>query len=174
MSRLICRLFFFSPWIHSCFFFLSDALISKPFWDDLMKKRHFFPSLSGKGCRENSTEGIMHLCKYEESVSYISARRAMKFMLRNNTCQTLWHMRTTINTRDLIGQLCIRCRSCSWYKYRRLLPPHCSFHPIRCLLSFPPGPRRRSTRCSLASAWTSALSSSSSCDLSLSCSPAES
>ena len=36
------------PWIHSCFFFLSEALISKVLSKHFMRKRHFFPSLSGK------------------------------------------------------------------------------------------------------------------------------
>lgn len=54
-----------------------------------------------------------------------------------------------------------------------VIPPQCSFHPTGCLLSSQPGPHQRSRRCSLASARTSAPSSSSSCGLSSSCSPAE-
>lgn len=44
----ITSIFETSPWIHSCFFFLSEALISKVLSRHFMRKRHFFPSLSGK------------------------------------------------------------------------------------------------------------------------------
>lgn len=55
----------------------------------------------------------------------------------------------------------------------RLLPPHCSFHPTGCLLSFQPSLHQHSMRLCLASAQTSAPSSSFSCALSSSYSPAE-
>lgn len=61
----------------------------------------------------------------------------------------------------------------SFHNNSGLLPPQCSFHPVRYLLSGQWGPRPRSRRWSLVSAWTSAPSSSSSCVLSSSCSPAK-
>lgn len=42
------------PWIHSCFVFLSDALISKLFSTHLIMKRFFLPSLSGKDCKDRA------------------------------------------------------------------------------------------------------------------------
>lgn len=68
-----------------------------------------------------------------------------------------------------------KSRPGSWNSFTtdsRLLPPRCSFHPTGRLLSFQPSLHQQSMRLCLASAQTSALSSSFSCALSSSYSPA--
>lgn len=69
------------PCIHSCFFFLSDALISKLMSVHLIINRHFFPSLSGKDCRRDKYYGtlspiILNMFKticldYVDTISYL-------------------------------------------------------------------------------------------------------
>lgn len=44
-----------TPWIHSCFFFLSEALISKLLSLHLIMNRHFLPSLSAIDWRRERT-----------------------------------------------------------------------------------------------------------------------
>lgn len=76
------------PWIHSCFFFLSDALISKLLSVHLMINRHFFPSLSGRDCsRENDT--FIHIIlnvqnKKQENVLIITSNDSVKTAQQND------------------------------------------------------------------------------------------